>query len=54
MDFASMLEQETKKRQSTPPQKKDEKLRLMGGLNQYNRHAVQFCYHLSNETDYRV
>ena len=53
-DFADMLERETKRRQSVPTQKKVEKLRLMGGLNQYNRHAVQFCYHLSNETDYRV
>ena len=52
-----MLEQEMRKRQSAqpqPPQKKEEKLRLMGGLNQYDRHAVQFCYLLSNEADYRV
>lgn len=49
-----MLEKEVKKKQEIPQSKKEEKLRLMGGLNQYNRHAVQFCYILSHEADYRA
>ena len=42
-----------KKRTQQPP-KKEEKLRLMGGLNQYNRYAVEFVYLLSSEADYRA
>ena len=53
-DFSSLLEKKAKKRQNVSQPRKDEKLRLMGGLNQYNRHAVQFCFILSHDADYRA
>lgn len=52
-DFSSFLEKELEKKKEKPS-KKQEKLRLMGGLNQYDRHAREFCFFLSNETDYKA
>lgn len=56
-EFSGLLKQSMEKKQDRPESKKPEKpdkLRLMGGLNQYNRYAVEFCYLLSTEMDYRV
>lgn len=51
--FSSILENEmtnnTKKKS-----KKQENLRILGGLNQYDRYAHEFCFLLSRETDYKV
>lgn len=33
---------------------KEDRLRLMGGLFQYNRQAREICYILSNEADYKA
>ena len=52
-NFSSFLEKELEKKKEKPS-KKQEKLRLMGGLNQYDRHAREFCFFLSNETDYKA
>lgn len=56
-EFSGLLKQNMAKKKDKPENKKAErpdKLRLMGGLNQYNRYAVEFCYLLSTEMDYRV
>lgn len=56
-EFSGLLEKNLEKkpnRQENKKREKPDKLRLMGGLNQYNRYAVEFCYLLSTEMDYRV
>ncbi len=53
-DFSDMLNRQMMRKQSHPEPPKEEKLRLMGGLTQYNRHAVEFCFILSSEADYRA
>ena len=53
-NFSGYLKQEMKKRQEKPASPKREQLRLMGGLNQYDRHAREFCFILSREADYKA
>ena len=55
--FSGLLKTNMEKKQDRQENKKranKDKLRLMGGLNQYDRYAVEYCYLLSNEMDYRV
>lgn len=52
-DFSGILERELKER-TNKKSKKQEKLRILGGLNQYDRYAHEFCFLLSRETDYKV
>ena len=51
--FSELLEREKNKTRRKAPEKKAP-LRLMGGLNQYNRKAMEVCFYLSSETDYTV
>lgn len=54
-NFADLLAAERAKKQDVKkPTGTQEKLRLMGGLNQYNRQALHVCYILSNEADYKA
>lgn len=52
--FSQVLENVKEGSQSEKAKPKQTKLRTMGGLNQYNRHAVEFCFMLSSDTDFRV
>lgn len=52
--FSSFLYKEMKEQKEKQPKKQEEKLPLMGGLNQYDRQAREFCFLLSTETDYTV
>ena len=52
-NFSELLEREKNKTRRKAPEKKAP-LRLMGGLNQYNRKAMEVCFYLSSETDYTV
>ena len=52
--FAGILQQKVEKKQQKTSRPKQEKLRVMGGLNQYDRYAREFCYILSNEADYKA
>ncbi|MCH5265685.1 MAG: hypothetical protein J1F02_07275 [Lachnospiraceae bacterium] len=55
-EFSTLLEKEREKtkRQKTTVAARPEPLRLMGGLNQYNRKAMEVCFYLSSEADYRA
>lgn len=53
-NFSGYLKQEMKRKQEKPASPKQEELRLMGGLNQYDRHAREFCFILSREADYKA
>lgn len=52
-DFSSLLRQEMRKNQVRKAEPQPQ-LRMMGGLNQYDRHAREFCYILSREADFKV
>lgn len=52
--FSGLLKQEMKRKQEKPVASKQETLRLMGGLTQYDRYAREFCYILSRDTDYKA
>lgn len=52
-NFNEALEQAQKAREEAKVPK-DTKLRMMGGLNQYNRQGIEFCYYLSSDTDFRA
>lgn len=52
--FSQVLEEVKDESQMVKEKPKNEKLRTMGGLNQYNRHAVEFCFMLSSDTDFRA
>lgn len=54
--FSQMLEKAQKKNegQEKVQRPKEEGLRLMGGLIQYNRQAREICYILSSEADYKA
>lgn len=54
-DFSEMLRKERAKEHQSPKAREEEKaLCLMGGLNQYNRHALEVCFLLSSEMDYKA
>lgn len=53
-DFSSLLKQELKKKQVQSIQPQHQELRMMGGLNQYDRHAREFCFILSREADFKA
>jgi hypothetical protein len=52
--FAQVLQQVKEEEQKNKEIRTDDNLRMLGGLNQYNRYAVEFCYMLSSEADYRA
>lgn len=54
--FSQVLAKAQKKNdeQAMKQRPKEESLRLMGGLFQYNRQAREICYILSNEADYKA
>jgi hypothetical protein len=53
--FSEILKQKADKKEEKETKRNvDAELRVMGGLQQYNRHAVEFCYILSSEADYRA
>lgn len=52
--FSDFLYEEMQTKQVKAEKKEPEKLRLMGGLNQYDCHAREFCFLLSTEADYKV
>lgn len=53
-NFSQVLENVKEESQKPKERPRPEKLRTMGGLNQYNRHAVEYCFILSRETDFRA
>ena len=54
--FSGILQQEMERHhaKTRTTNIKQEQLRLMGGLNQYDRHAREFCFLLSTEADYKA
>lgn len=52
--FSQVLASVKDEDEKTKETRKQDKLRMLGGLNQYNRHAVEFCFMLSSETDLRA
>ena len=52
--FSQVLENVKEDSQKAKERPRQEKLRTMGGLNQYNRHAIEYCFILSSETDFRA
>lgn len=52
-NFEQVLHQVEKNQKEQRPARNN-KLPVMGGLNQYNRQGIEFCYILSSETDYRA
>lgn len=52
--FSQMLEKAKEDSRKKDEPREEGKLRTMGGLMQYNRHAVEFCYILTSETDFKA
>ena len=52
--FSQVLETAKEQSEKAKEVRKEDKLRMMGGLNQYNWQAVEFCFMLSSETDFKA
>lgn len=52
--FAQVLKQVKEEEPKNKEIRTNDNLRMLGGLNQYNRYAMEFCFMLSSETDYRA
>ena len=53
-DFSEVLKKERAKERQSPKARETETLCLMGGLHQYNRNALEVCFLLSSEMDYKA